>query len=194
MTQAKHPIRLIVGLGNPGNQYNRTRHNVGFWFLDELSSRYRGQFRVEKKFSGEACQVTLVNQSVWLLKPTTFMNRSGLAVRQLSHFYKIEPESILIVHDEIDLPSGTTRLKRGGGHGGHNGLRDIIAHLGKTFLRLRLGVNHPSNRADVINYVLSNPSKHDEQLIHQDIDAAMDVIEWVIKGELEQAMQQLHSR
>ena len=148
-------LRLIVGLGNPGADYDKTRHNVGFWLLDSLARRYGGVFRREAKFHGEACQVSVDGHPLWLLKPQTFMNRSGASVIALARFYKLVPEAILVVHDELDLPPGAVRLKRGGGHGGHNGLRDIIQQLGsREFLRLRLGIGHPGDSRAVINYVL----------------------------------------
>ena len=186
-------IQLIVGLGNPGQQYTKTRHNAGFWFVDALANHANVSFRSESKFSGEVCKVQLTSQAVWLLKPTTFMNRSGLAVKQLSSFYKIPVENILIVHDELDLDPGTARLKSAGGHGGHNGLRDIHAHMGKTYQRLRIGVGHPGDRSKVVDFVLGNPSVDDSIDIERSIDAAVDVIDLVVTGEMQKAMHRLHS-
>ncbi len=128
------PLRIIVGLGNPGPEHLVTRHNAGFWFVDLLARRHGGEFRDYRKYSGETARISIGGQELVLLKPTTYMNRSGLSVRQLSDFYKIAPEEILVAHDELDLPVGSVRLKQGGGHGGHNGLRDTIAHIGETFL------------------------------------------------------------
>ena len=193
-TSVQHPIQLIVGLGNPGSKYTKTRHNAGFWFVDALVNKANETFRVESKFSGEVCKVHISQSPVWLLKPTTFMNRSGLAVKQLSSFYKIPVESILVVHDEIDLPTGTARLKEGGGHGGHNGLRDIHAHLGKDYKRLRLGVGHPGDRNKVVNYVLSPVKAGDEIEIIHSIDNALSVLDWVVTGNMQKAMNRLHSQ
>jgi PTH1 family peptidyl-tRNA hydrolase len=187
-------IELVVGLGNPGPRYDQTRHNAGFWFADEVARRYRGVFRNETKFAGDVCRVNVDGRPVWLLKPQTYMNRSGHAVRLLSTFYKIPLDRVLVAHDEIDLPPGTARLKRGGGHGGHNGLRDIIGQLGRDFLRLRLGVGHPGHRDEVVGYVLARPSAEDEALIRGDIDDAVDVLPQVLAGDLGRAMNALHSR
>ncbi|MEJ2059304.1 MAG: aminoacyl-tRNA hydrolase [Gammaproteobacteria bacterium] len=190
MTQA---LQLIAGLGNPGPEYDQTRHNAGFWFLDELARRHGGHFRTEARFTGEVCRVVIDGHQVWLLKPMTYMNRSGQSLRHFAAFYKIPPEQILVAHDEIDLPPGTTRFKRGGGHGGHNGLRDIIAQLGKEFWRLRLGVGHPGHREQVVDYVLSRPSKADRELIEADIARAADLVDGMIRGDFERAMHSLHT-
>ena len=188
------PIRLIVGLGNPGSQYDKTRHNAGFWFVDELARRYSGRLASEKRFSGEACKLQVGSHTVWLLKPMTFMNRSGLAVSQLANFYQIPVEQILVAHDELDIPAGDVRLKQAGGHGGHNGLRDIHAHMTANYWRLRLGIGHPGDRNQVVDYVLSRPSVDDEIMITRAIDTAAAQIELILSGEMQQAMQKLHSR
>ena len=188
------PIRLIVGLGNLGSQYDKTRHNAGFWFVDELARRYSGRLATEKRFSGEACKLQVGSRTVWLLKPMTFMNRSGLAVSQLANFYQIPVEQILVVHDELDIPAGDVRLKEAGGHGGHNGLRDIHAHMTANYWRLRLGIGHPGDRNQVVDYVLSRPSVADEAVILRAIDTAAAQIELILSGEMQQAMQKLHSR
>ncbi|MDD5393770.1 MAG: aminoacyl-tRNA hydrolase [Thiothrix sp.] len=188
------PIRLIAGLGNPGSQYDKTRHNAGFWFVDELARRFSGKFAAEKRFSGDVCKLQVGSQTVWLIKPMTFMNRSGLAVRQLSNFYQIPVEQILVAHDELDIPVGDARLKQAGGHGGHNGLRDLHAHLGANYWRLRLGVGHPGDRTQVVDYVLSRPSVDDEILIARAIDQAADQIELILQGEMQKAMNALHTR
>jgi len=186
-------IKLIVGLGNPGEQYSKTRHNAGFWFVDSLANQASSRFRREGKFHGD-CVKLFQPHDHWLLKPETYMNRSGQAVAALAHFYRIQTESILIVHDELDLPPGTVRLKRGGGHGGHNGLRDIVQHLGsKDFLRLRLGIGHPGNSKLVSDYVLKNPSLSDHKAIEEAMDAASSVLPLVLSGNLDKAMNQLHS-
>jgi len=188
------PVQLVAGLGNPGPKYTETRHNAGFWFVDALARRHGGSFRQENKFAGETARITLDGREVWLLKPQTFMNRSGQSVKLLASFYKVPVEAILVVHDEIDLPPGDVRLKRGGGHGGHNGLRDIMAHLGKEFLRLRLGVGHPGHKDQVVDYVLQRPSRDDEADILRSIDQGLDVMPEVVAGELERAMHKLHSK
>src|SRR5450631_4727845 len=142
-----HPLRIVVGLGNPGPEHLLTRHNAGFWCVDLIARRHGGEFRDYRKYSGETARIAVAGQEVVLLKPTTYMNRSGLSIRQLSDFYKVPAMDILVVHDELDLPVGTARLKFGGGHGGHNGLRDAIAHIGDEFWRMRIGIGHPGNKA-----------------------------------------------
>jgi peptidyl-tRNA hydrolase, PTH1 family len=188
------PLRIVVGLGNPGPEHLVTRHNAGFWFVDLLARRHGGEFRDYRKYSGETARISLGEQEIILLKPTTYMNRSGLSVRQLSEFYKIAPEDILVAHDELDLPVGSVRLKQGGGHGGHNGLRDTIAHIGETFWRLRLGIGHPGNKADVIDYVLTRAPRADEELILETVSTAADVMPLLLEQGAERAMTRLHSR
>lgn len=188
-------IQLIVGLGNPGAQYEATRHNAGFWFLDEVARATGGQFRAENKFHGEACKVRMGDQEVWLLKPMTFMNRSGQAAAALARFYKIPPEQILVVHDELDLPPGALKLKKGGGHGGHNGLRDLIAQLGgKDFVRLRVGIGHPGHSSQVTGYVLSKPPAAEREEVEAALRDALDSLPEIVEGELQKAMNRLHSR
>lgn len=193
MSKTTKPIRVIVGLGNPGTKYEDTRHNAGFWFVDRLARRYGGQFRPEAKFFGEVCKIRIAGEDVWLLKPTTFMNRSGQAVNALLNFYKIGMAELLVVHDEIDLPPGDTRLKVGGGHGGHNGLRDIIPGVGKDFVRLRVGVGHPGHKDQVADYVLDRASRVEQDAIDASLDDAERVIEEVVAGELQRAMNALHA-
>ena len=188
-------LKVIVGLGNPGSKYTETRHNAGFWFIEELAREYSASFRQEKKFHGEVAKISLAGKDIWLLKPETFMNRSGLAVQSLMSFYRISADQLLVAHDEIDLPPGTAKLKTGGGHGGHNGLRDIINQLGtKDFHRLRIGVGHPGSKDQVVDYVLHNASRDDRILIDRDIDDAVQVMPDLASGALEQAMQKLHSK
>ena len=188
-------LKVIVGLGNPGSKYTETRHNAGFWFIEELAREYSASFRQEKKFHGEVAKISLAGKDIWLLKPETFMNRSGLAVQSLMSFYRISADQLLVAHDEIDLPPGTAKLKIGGGHGGHNGLRDIINQLStKDFHRLRIGVGHPGSKDQVVDYVLHNASRDDRILIDRDIDDAVSVIPDLASGTLEQAMQKLHSK
>jgi PTH1 family peptidyl-tRNA hydrolase len=188
------PLRIIVGLGNPGPEHLVTRHNAGFWLVDLLARRHSGEFRDYRKFSGETAKINIEGQEIVLLKPTTYMNRSGLSIRQLSDFYKIKPEDILVAHDELDLPVGTVRLKQGGGHGGHNGLRDTIAHIGETFWRMRLGIGHPGNKAEVIDYVLTRAPRAEEDLILDAVATAVDCIPLLLEQGAERAMTRLHSR
>jgi PTH1 family peptidyl-tRNA hydrolase len=188
------PLRIIVGLGNPGPEHLVTRHNAGFWFVDLLARRHGGEFRDYRKFSGETAKINIEGREVVLLKPTTYMNRSGLSIRQLSDFYKIAPEDILVAHDELDLPVGTVRLKQGGGHGGHNGLRDTIAHIGETFWRMRLGIGHPGNKAEVIDYVLTRAPRAEEDLIMDAVGTAVDCVPLLFEQGAERAMTRLHSR
>jgi len=186
---------LIAGLGNPGSQYEHTRHNVGFWWLDQLAESLASTFNVENKFHGQLAQPHLVQHKLFLLKPLLFMNRSGQSVAALAHFYKIPPSNIIVVHDELDLPTGTARFKRGGGHGGHNGLRDIIDRTGsKDFLRCRLGIDHPGNSRQVSGYVLSKPSQDDRLAIQTAIDNSLRALPDVISGDLDKAMNWLHSQ
>ena len=195
MSALSYDIKLIVGLGNPGPKYSETRHNAGFWFVEDLASQYRSRFLPEKKFHGEVARINLEGKDIWLLKPETYMNRSGLSVVSLAAFYKIAPENILVAHDEIDLKAGTARLKSGGGHGGHNGLRDIISQLGtKDFQRLRIGVDHPGSKDLVVDYVLKRPDSKDRQAIEDSINDALRVMPKVAAGEWEKAMHQLHTK
>ncbi|HEX7046639.1 MAG TPA: aminoacyl-tRNA hydrolase [Gammaproteobacteria bacterium] len=193
MTQGQQ-IRLVVGLGNPGADYVSTRHNAGFWFVDELARRLGGQFKPEKKFNGDMARVDIAGQDIRLLKPMTYMNRSGLSVRAAADFLKISVSEILVAHDEIDLPPGELRLKQGGGHGGHNGLRDTSAHMGADYLRLRIGVGHPGNASEVVGYVLKRPSKDEEPVLLRAIDDAADGFELLLKEGLQKAQTKLHSR
>ena len=188
------PLRIIVGLGNPGPEHLVTRHNAGFWFVDLLARRHGGEFRDYRKFSGETAKISIDGNELVLLKPTTYMNRSGLSIRQLSEFYKIPPEEILVAHDELDLPVGTVRLKQGGGHGGHNGLRDTIAHIGEAFWRMRLGIGHPGNKAEVIDYVLTRAPRAEEDLILEAVATAVDCMPLLLEQGAERAMTRLHSR
>jgi peptidyl-tRNA hydrolase, PTH1 family len=187
-------IRCIVGLGNPGDRYAATRHNAGFWFVDETARRHGALCRGEAKFFGEVCRLTLDGADCWLLKPMTYMNRSGQSVSAFLRFYKLVPEDLLVVHDELDLQPGTARLKQGGGHGGHNGLRDITSALGgNNFLRLRLGIGHPGYKDGVVDYVLERPSRDDETAIADAIDRAARVLPELVAGEIQRAMNVLHS-
>lgn len=187
-------IKLVAGLGNPGSQYAATRHNVGYWFIDELVRKYSAHFKKESKFKGEVAKIYVAGHDVWLLKPDTFMNLSGQSVSALARFYKIQPEEVLVIHDELDLDPGIVKLKSGGGHGGHNGLRDVSEKMGKTYQRIRLGIGHPGNKNQVSDYVLKKPSQDDRISIERAIDEALDVFELIVAGDSQKAMNELHSK
>ena len=187
-------IRIIAGLGNPEEKYERTLHNAGFWFVDALARKYGGNFRYDKKFDADSCRINPHGAEVWLVKPQSYMNNSGQPVRGLLDYYRLGVSELLVAHDEIDLPPGTTRLKAGGGHGGHNGLRDIIQHCGPDFLRLRLGVGHPGEKHQVTNYVLKRGSADTEAAIERDIDDAIAVIPELVEGKINAAMKKLHTQ
>ncbi len=187
-------IRIIAGLGNPEEKYERTLHNAGFWFVDALARKYGGVFRYEKKFDADYCRINLHGEDVWLVKPQSYMNLSGGPIRGLLDYYRLTVSELLVAHDEIDLPPGTTRLKLGGGHGGHNGLRDIIRHCGADFVRLRLGVGHPGERSQVTNYVLKRGPAEVEAAIEKNVDEAMAVMPILIEDGLNAAMKKLHTR
>jgi PTH1 family peptidyl-tRNA hydrolase len=187
-------IKLIVGLGNPGLQYEKTRHNVGFLFLDDLVSELRCDWVRESKFQGLFAECVISNQKVMLLKPDTFMNRSGHAVGKVVRYYKLVPDEILVVHDELDFEVGVIRLKKGGGHAGHNGLRDIIAHLGSNeFYRLRVGIGRPKNNKMVADFVLSSPSKNDWDLMKAGFDLIRGVFVQIIDGNVAVVMNKLNA-
>jgi len=187
-------IRLIAGLGNPGAKYEQTRHNAGFWFVDEVARRYAGQFRAEARFGSEVAGCRIDGQECRLQKPQEFMNRSGRPVAAFAAFYRIPRPAILVVHDDLDLPPGTARLKQDGGHGGHNGLRDLIPSLGgNDFLRLRIGIGHPGHRDDVVGYVLKPAAREERVAIETAIEAALGVLPDVVAGNIEAAMKQLHT-
>ncbi|MBV2208265.1 MAG: aminoacyl-tRNA hydrolase [Thermomonas sp.] len=187
-------LRLIVGLGNPGADYLRTRHNAGFWFVDALALQAGVRFTLDSKLFGETARITLAGQQLWLLKPSTFMNASGKSVLAALQFWKIAPEEMLVVHDELDLPPGTARLKFDGGHGGQNGLRDIMRLLGHgKFNRLRLGIGHPGNKDKVTPWVLGKPDSTDEALLLRAIGDAADALPLAVAGNLADAMTQLHT-
>ena len=188
-------IKLIVGLGNPGAEYTHTRHNAGFWFIDELAWSWKASLKDEKKFYGAVARVSHEGNDIWLLKPNTFMNRSGQAVAALAQFYKIKPEEILVVHDELDVVCGRIRFKLGGGNGGHNGLKDIQARLGTpNFFRLRLGIDHPGDRNLVVGYVLNKPSAEDRQAIEESVIKSIKGLPLIMNGEWEEAIRFLHSK
>lgn len=187
-------ILLLVGLGNPGAEYEKTRHNVGFWFLESIAEKYHATFRLEAKFMAQVAKIQLDHHPCHLLLPTTFVNRSGDALRAFAKFYRIPSEAILVVHDDLDLPPGTVRLKRGGGDGGHNGLKSIIQQLGtKDFLRLRVGIGHPGHRDRVLDYVLGSPRREEAIEIHAGLDRALLLLTEMVQGQFERVMQSLHS-
>ena len=187
-------LRLIVGLGNPGAEHLRTRHNAGFWFVDMLADRLGARFGLESKLFGETAKVEIAGQSVWLLKPATFMNLSGKSVAAALRYWKIEPEEALLAHDELDLPPGTVRLKFDGGHGGQNGLRDTMRLLGHgRFHRLRIGIGHPGHKDKVTPWVLGKPGRDDEAAILRAVDDAIDVLPLAIAGDFNEAMKRLHT-
>ena len=188
------PLKMIVGLGNPGPEHLLTRHNAGFWFVDALAAKLGGRFRSHTRFQGEICRAQFAGAEITLLKPSTYMNRSGLAIRALSDYLKVSPGEILIAHDELDLPVGDARFKLGGGHGGHNGLRDAITHMGADFWRLRLGVGHPGDKTEVIDYVLRRAPRDEEEKILESIAGALDALPVFVEQGSERAMNGLHSK
>jgi peptidyl-tRNA hydrolase, PTH1 family len=191
---AGYPLKLVAGLGNPGPEYARTRHNAGFWLVDELARRHGGSFRSEGKHQAELARVRIGGDEVWLVKPMTFMNRSGGPLSSVLGFYKFTPAQMLVAHDEIDLPSGTVRLKEYGGHGGHNGLRDIIAAQGDEFWRLRIGVGHPGTKNEVVDFVLTRAGAEEQRAIDETIVAGADAIEQMLRDGAQLAMNKLHAR
>ncbi|MCP5325201.1 MAG: aminoacyl-tRNA hydrolase [Oceanospirillaceae bacterium] len=188
-------IKLIVGLGNPGEEYAQTRHNAGAWFLAAVADYFNCSLKPEKKFHGLAGKISIAGEDVWLLFPATYMNLSGQAVAALANFYKISPSEILVAHDELDLPVGVARFKKDGGHGGQNGLKDIISKLGgqKDFYRLRIGIGHPGDKSLVTGHVLGRPSVSDKQKIEAVIDEAMREVENTVRGDWAKAMTRLHT-
>ena len=183
-------IKLVVGLGNPGPEYEATRHNAGVWFVQALCEQHHLQLKPEKKFLGNAAKL----DNCYLLFPTTFMNNSGQAVAAMANFFKIAAQDILVAHDELDLPTGTVKLKQGGGHAGHNGLRSIIQHLGTPdFLRLRIGINHPGHKDKVMPYVLGKPSNVDQEHIQSAVTQATAVFPWLLAGDIAKATHELHT-
>ena len=193
-----HTIRLIVGLGNPGPQYEATRHNVGFWLVDQLADRYHANFTLETGFSGQVAETKTIDGNLYFLKPMTYMNRSGQSVRALAQFYKIGVEEILVLHDELDLLPGQVKLKKGGGHAGHNGLRDIQAQMGSPdFLRMRIGIGHPRTMGlaqQVADYVLHAPRKEDMPLIEDSLVRATKSVQALLKGDYNLASRELAAK
>jgi PTH1 family peptidyl-tRNA hydrolase len=186
-------LKAIIGLGNPGSEYERTRHNAGFWFVDQLAAADRASFRMESKFQGELTRIKCGGEDLLLFKPMTFMNRSGEPTQKLAQFYKLTSQDILVAHDELDMPAGTTRMKAGGGHGGHNGLRSLHQNIGQDYLRLRIGIGHPGHKDLVHNYVLGRANKADEQLINDSLISAAAAIPVWLTQNWDKAVHQLHS-
>lgn len=192
--QMPSPIRLIVGLGNPGAEYAESRHNAGFWFVDHLARLYGGSFTRETKFHGHTCRIRIGGVACWLLKPATFMNRSGQSVSAMVSYYRLPPEEMLVVHDELDLAPGVVRLKQGGGHAGHNGLRDIVSAIGgRDFWRLRIGIGHPGDSREVVSYVLGRPARCDTAEIEAALVKTTEIIGKLLLGDFQYAMHQLHT-
>jgi PTH1 family peptidyl-tRNA hydrolase len=186
-------LKLIVGLGNPGAEYALTRHNAGWWFVDALAARAGASWRSESRRHGDLARARIGDTELWLLKPTDYMNRSGAAVASVAGFYRLPPEQILVVHDDIDLLPGIARLKHSGGHGGHNGVRDVIAHIGADFWRLRLGVGHPGARDLVIDAVLDRPTASEQRDIDDSMQRALDAVSRMLTEGAQKAMHRLHS-
>ena len=188
------PLKLIVGLGNPGAEHERQRHNAGFTFVDALANRHGGSFRYEPRHQADLTRVRIADRDVWLAKPMTYMNCSGGPTASVAGFYKIDPTELLVAYDELDFPPGDARLKFGGGHGGHNGMRDILANTAEGFWRLRIGIGHPGDRDKVLHYVLGRPSRADEELIAVAIAAAADAVPIMMQHSAQRAIQALHGR
>lgn len=187
-------IKLIVGLGNPGSQYEQTRHNAGAQLLELIARRFNAPLKADSKFHGELARTTIAGEDVRLIFPTDYMNCSGTSVAALTKFYKIQVDEILVIHDELDIPPGTIKLKQGGGHGGHNGLRDIISKLGnqKNFYRLRVGIGHPGNAKEVTNFVLGKAPAKEQAMIEASLDAGLAAIEKIVSGDMQKVMNELH--
>jgi PTH1 family peptidyl-tRNA hydrolase len=188
------PLQLVVGLGNPGPEHAATRHNAGFWFVDELASRHDARLKSERRYVADAGRATIAGVALWLLKPMGYMNRSGQSVRAFCDYLQVPSSQVLVVHDELDLPPGVARLKSGGGAGGHNGLRDVIAHLGEDFWRLRIGIGHPGHRDEVIDYVLEPPGAVEERLMREAIELAVAEFPRLLTEGAERMMNRLHTK
>jgi PTH1 family peptidyl-tRNA hydrolase len=188
-------IRLLVGLGNPGPEYDATRHNAGFWFIDQVARQLKATLAPERSYFGLVARVNSADGPVWLLEPMTFMNLSGKSVAALARFFKIAPNEILVAHDELDLMPGQVKLKQGGSHAGHNGLKDIHAQLGSAdYWRLRLGIGHPGVKAEVIDYVLRKPPREQRDAIDQTIERTLQSLDLLLAGEMERAMMKIHAK
>jgi PTH1 family peptidyl-tRNA hydrolase len=188
-------IRLLVGLGNPGPEYEATRHNAGFWWLDAAARELGAALLPQRSYFGLAAKANTAQGPVWLLQPMTYMNLSGKSVAALARFFKIAPEEILVAHDELDLMPGQVKIKFGGGHAGHNGLKDIHAQLGSAdYWRLRLGIGHPGVKAEVIDYVLRKPAPEQRELVEQTVARSIESLDLLLAGEMERAMMKIHAK
>ena len=187
-------LSIIAGLGNPDERYERTLHNAGFWFADAVAATDRGHFRYEKKFDADVCKISLAGRELWVVKPQSYMNLSGSPIRAILDYYRLDPGELLVAHDEIDLPPGVVRLKKGGGHGGHNGVHDTIRHCGNDFMRLRLGVGHPGTKDKVTGYVLKQGPAEVEESVREAIAQALDVLPLLAESGLAIAMNRLHTK
>jgi peptidyl-tRNA hydrolase, PTH1 family len=187
-------LSIIAGLGNPDERYERTLHNAGFWFADAVAANFGGRFRYEKRFDAEVCKIAFAGGESWVVKPQSYMNLSGGPIRAVLDYYRLDPEKLLVAHDEIDLPPGVARLKKGGGHGGHNGVRDTIRHCGNDFMRLRLGVGHPGTKDKVTGYVLKQGPADVEDSVREGISQALEVLPLLAESGLAIAMNRLHTK
>ena len=187
-------LSVIAGLGNPEDRYKDTLHNAGFWCVDELARRAGASFSYEKRFDADVCKTSMHGSDVWLIKPLSYMNNSGQPVRGFLDYYRLPVEELLVVHDEIDLPPGTVRLKQGGGHGGHNGIRDVIKHCGAGFMRLRVGVGHPGEKEKVTGYVLKRADAETSGVLQRAVDQAADIVPIILDMGMNEAMKELHTR
>ena len=187
-------LSVIAGLGNPEDRYARTLHNAGFWFVEEIARRENLSFKYEKRFDADVCKTRMAGEDVWLIKPQSYMNLSGGPIRGMLDYYRLPVSKLLVAHDEIDLSPGDVRLKLGGGHGGHNGLRDTIQHCGKDFMRLRIGVGHPGHKDQVTGYVLKKASREVEDAMLRNVDEAAAVMPLLAEDGLNAAMKQLHTK
>jgi len=185
---------MIAGLGNPDDKYQKTLHNAGFWFVDALAAEYGGQFRRDKKFAADCCSISISGSDIWLVKPQKYMNLSGAPVRAALDYYQLPVSQLLVAHDDIDLPPDTVRFKLGGGHGGHNGIRDVIQHCGPDFMRLRFGVGHPGQKDQVSGHVLQRATAETQAAIAQNIESALAVMPLLVEQGLNAAMKKLHTR
>lgn len=188
----KSAVSVIVGLGNPGQQYAATRHNAGFWFVDELARVHHGSYRHERRYDADVCKIEIADRDLWLVKPQSYMNESGGPTRSFLDYYRLPLAEVVVAHDEIDLPVATLRLKKGGGHGGHNGMRDMIACLGRDFQRLRIGVGHPGSKDQVHSYVLKRASAEDQEALDAAVQKAVDVVPIMVKRGFDIAMNRLN--
>jgi PTH1 family peptidyl-tRNA hydrolase len=187
------PLQLVVGLGNPGAEHEDTRHNAGFWFVDEMARRYDLRLKPERRYNAEAGRGEIAGRPLWFLKPMGYMNRSGQSVRAFCDYLQLPSDQLLVVHDELDLPPGVARRKRGGGAGGHNGMKDVIAHLGEDFWRLRIGIGHPGHRELVIGYVLERPGSVEQRLMREAIELAVAEFPRLLMEGAEKMMNRLHT-